>query len=374
MSEMKGRVFRCGVIGYSGAFRMGNMHLQSMEMNRRMTAAAVCELDEDLLALAAEEWPGIGTYRRVGDMLRRADLDLVAIITPHNTHGKLALQCLKAGVGVVVEKPMAVTTKEIKAIIAMAKRRRVMLSTFHNRRWDGDFMVLRDLVRKEKIIGRVFKVEAHMGGYREQGGWWRSDRKISGGAIYDWGAHFMDWILNIISEDMEWVSGYQVKNRAWRSYTNEDHSEVTVKFKGGCISHLTITNMSMDQRPRWRVLGDRGSIVAGDGAFEVNSLVNGRQMTTTVPYGQQDHHAFYANVCRHLQGRARLAVTAESAARVIAVLEAANRSAARGRPGQLDENHYRRNATDSTRPPFDPRVSRPRPHRRWHHRARRGSR
>ena len=331
MNSRSGRVFRCGVIGYSGAFSMGKMHLESMQLNPRMEASAVCELDEGLLAVAAENWPGIATYSRVGDMLRHADLDLVAIITPHNTHARLALQCLDAGVNVVTEKPMAVTTKQIKAMIAMAKRRKVMLSTFHNRRWDGDFMVLRDLIRKEKLIGPVFKIEAFMGGYRKQGDWWRSDRKISGGAIYDWGAHFMDWILNIVGDDIDWVSGYQVKNPEWRkAYTNEDHSEVTVKFKGGCMSHLEITNLSMDRRPRWRVLGERGSIVAGDGAFQVQSLVNGREMSASVPHGKQDFHAYYANVYRHLQGRAKLAVTAESAARVIAVLEAANRSATRG--------------------------------------------
>ena len=280
--------------------------------------------------MAAENWPGIATYSRVGDMVRHADLDLVAIITPHNTHAKLALQCLNAGVSVVTEKPMAVTTREI-AMIAMAKRRKVMLSTFHNRRWDGDFMGLRDLIRKEKLIGRVFKIEAFMGNYRKQGDWWRSDRKISGGAIYDWGAHFMDWILNIINDDMDWVSGYQVKNREWRkAYTNEDHSEVTVRFKSGCMSHIEITNLAMSRRPKWRILGERGSIVAGDGVFEVQSLVNGREMSASVPYGKQDYHAYYANVYRHLQGRAKLAVTAESAARVIAVLEAANKSAAKG--------------------------------------------
>ena len=215
-------------------------------------------------------------------------------------------------------------------MMAMAKRRKVMLSTFHNRRWDGDFMALRDLIRKEKIIGRVFRIEAGGGGYGPAP-WWRADKKISGGAIYDWGAHFTDWILNIVSEEIDWVSGYQVKNKEWKHYSNEDHSEYTLRFKGGCEATLWITNLSMSSsRPRWRILGERGSIEAGDGKWIVKALVNGRQMNAEVPHQESDWDAYYQNVYRHLQGRAKLVITPESAARVIAVLETANISAGKG--------------------------------------------
>ena len=325
------KTFRCGVIGYGGAFNMGRAHLSSMVKNPGMETAAICELDAARLAVAAEEWPEAAMYSRVGDMLRHADLDLVTIITPHDTHGKLAVQCLDAGVGVVVEKPMAITSGEVKAMIAASKRRKVMLSTFHNRRWDGDFMVLMDLIRKEKIIGRVFRVEAGFSGYSKQRDWWRADRKISGGSIYDWGAHFTDWILNIVGDDIDWVSGYQVKNREWSDYSNEDHSEYTLKFSKGCEATLTISNLAMSSRPKWRILGDKGAIeMSSNEAITVTSLVNGRQMTAEVPVPQSNWDAYYRNVYRHLQGRAKLTITAESAARVIGVLEAANRSAAKG--------------------------------------------
>ena len=180
------REFRCGVVGYGGAFNMGRAHLTSMRKNPGMAAVAVCELDAARRKVAEQDFPGIQTYGRLGDMLRHADLDLVAVITPHNTHAKLAVQCLDAKVGVVVEKPMAVTSAEVKAMMAMAKRRGVMLSTFHNRRWDGDFILLCDLICTEKVIGRVFRIEAGFGGYGQQGNWWRSDKKVSGGGIYDW--------------------------------------------------------------------------------------------------------------------------------------------------------------------------------------------
>ena len=326
---MTRRVFRCGVIGYGGAFSMGNAHLTSLSKNAGMEAAAICELDPKRQKVAAAEWPDAAIYGQVGDMLRHAQLDLATVITPHNTHAPLALQCLDAKVGVVLEKPMALTGKEVKDMIALAKRRKVMLSCFHNRRWDGDFLVLRDLIRKEKIIGRVFRIEGGGNGYNPQGTWWRSNKKISGGAIYDWGAHFTDWILNLVNDDIDWVSGYQVKNKEWaKDYTNEDHSEYFLKFKKGCVANLMISNMALSSRPKWRILGDRGSIEAvGGNEFLVKSMINGRQMETTAKPSDSSWDAYYKNVCRHLQGRAKLVITAETAARVIGVLEAANVSA-----------------------------------------------
>ena len=319
-----------GVVGYGGAFNMGRLHLTSMAKNKCMEVAAVCELDPARRAVATEDFPGIKTYGSVGNMLRGADLDLVTIITPHNTHAKLAVQCLSAGVNVVCEKPLAITSAEVKQMLVAAKKKKVMISTFHNRRWDGDFVVLRDLIRKEKIIGRVFRVEAGFYGYGEQGTWWRSNKKISGGAIYDWGAHFTDWILNIVPEQVDWVSGYQVKNKEWKKYDNEDHSEYTLRFKSGCTATLTMSNLSMSSRPRWRVLGERGSIEDIGGKYLVKTIVNGRQMNTEVPFAESNWDAYYENVYRHLMGRAKLVITPESAGRVIGVLEAANISAARG--------------------------------------------
>ena len=324
------RVFRCGVVGYGRAFNMGRAHLSSMR-KAGMVPAAVCELDPACRSAAEQDFPGIATYVRLGQMLRHADLDLVAIITPHNTHAKLALQVLEAGVGAVCEKPMAVTSREVKAMLAASRRRRVMLSAFHNRRWDGDFLLLRDLIHGERVLGRVFRIEAGFGGYGKQQDWWRADRRISGGAIYDWGAHFTDWILNLVDDSIDWVSGYQVKSSEWAdAYTNEDHSEYTMRFRGGCLANLMISNLAMSLRPKWRILGDQGSIEAVDkGAYLVKAMVKGRQVEERRVPPESSWDAYYENVRLHLQGRASLAVTPESAARVIGVLEAANISAQR---------------------------------------------
>ena len=122
-----------------------------------------------------------------------------------------------------------------------------------------------------------------------------------------------------------------MKNRDWKDYTNEDHSEYTLKFKGNCVANLMISNLALSNRPKWRILGDKGSIEHIDGQdFLVKSIVNGRQMQTTVSAYDSSWDAYYENVYRHMQGRAKLVITPESAARVIGVLEAANISAGKG--------------------------------------------
>ena len=330
MKTKVNKPLRCGVIGYGGAFNMGNLHLTSMIKNPDVVVAAICELDPARRAVGQKEWPGAKVYGRVADMLRHSDLDLATIITPHNTHAPLAVQCLEAGVSAICEKPMAISSAEVKGMIAAARRHRVMLSTFHNRRWDGDFVLLRDLIQQEDWIGRVFRIEAGFGGYGPQGNWWRADRKISGGGIYDWGAHFTDWILNLVPEGIDWVSGYQVKNPEWKRYSNEDHSEYTLRFKGGAVATLTISNLSMSSKPRWRILGEKGSIEDVGGKFLVKSMQKGRQVSAEVAFPKSDWDAYYQNVFRHLRGQEKLVITPESAARVIGVLEAANISAARG--------------------------------------------
>ena len=91
----KAKDIKVGVVGYGGAFNMGKAHLTPMEA-AGMTPAAVADTDESRLAVAKEEFPGIATFNSVGRMLGNSDVDLVVLITPHNTHAKLALKCLKA--------------------------------------------------------------------------------------------------------------------------------------------------------------------------------------------------------------------------------------------------------------------------------------
>jgi scyllo-inositol 2-dehydrogenase (NADP+) len=182
---------KVGVVGYGGAFNMGRAHLQQMQA-AGMTPTAVAEVDTERLKVATVDFPGIETYATVEAMLKKSKVNLIVLITPHNTHAPLALKCLKAGRHVVCEKPLAITTVEVNDMIASAKRSNVMLSTYHNRHWDGRILQAVERIKKKKEIGNIVRIECHMGGYGQPRDWWRTSRKISGGILYDWGVHLLE--------------------------------------------------------------------------------------------------------------------------------------------------------------------------------------
>ena len=227
---------KVAVVGYGGAFNMGRSHLQQIK-DAGMTPVAVAEVDPARLAVATQDFPGIETYSNVTELLKKSSANLVVLITPHNTHAKLALQCLKSGRHVVCEKPLAITTAEVDAMIAASKKSGVMLSTYHNRHWDGRILLALDLVKKQKLIGDIVRIECHMGGYGQPGDWWRTSRTISGGILYDWGVHLLEYSLQLIDAPLSEVSGFAhngfwAPKTRWKADSNEDEGFLVARFKG----------------------------------------------------------------------------------------------------------------------------------------------
>ena len=148
---------RTGVVGYGAAFDMGRRHLSDMR-KAGMTPCAVAETDRERLAAAGTDFPGIEQYRSVGEMLRHSAVNLVVLITPHNTHARLALKCLRAGRHVITEKPFAITTAQCDAMIREAGARDLMLSAYHNRHWDGCVLEALKHLHEEKAIGEIYRM------------------------------------------------------------------------------------------------------------------------------------------------------------------------------------------------------------------------
>ena len=323
---------RGAVIGYGGAFNMGRGHLNWMK-EAGITPAAACDLDAARVRVAEEDFPGIRTYSAVDALLADAEVDLVTIITPHNTHAPLAIQCLNAGKAVICEKPMCLTAQEATDMIEAARKNGVMLSVFHNRRHDGDFLAIKEAVTEKKLIGDVFSIQAGFAGYGHPGHWWRSDKAISGGAFYDWGAHFLDWILNLMpGQKVESVSGFFHK-RVWHDVTNEDHVQAILRFDSGAHADLSFSQISSLPMPRWRIQGTQGGIL-DDGSvkdgmkfftFVQDMKVQGELRNKASKWDQ-----YYKDIYAHMAEGAPLDVTPESARRVIAIIEAAEKSAQSG--------------------------------------------
>jgi scyllo-inositol 2-dehydrogenase (NADP+) len=330
---------RVGVIGYGGAFEMGKLHLLDMR-KAGMTPVAVAEIDTARLAAAERDFPGIGTYASAREMLRAAPVDLVTIITPHDTHAELALQCLRAGKHVVCEKPMAITTSECDAMIAAAKKQGVMLSTFHNRHWDGCILNAMRIIRDGRI-GDVVRVDIHMGEWGRPGDWWRSSKSISGGILYDWGVHLLEYTLQLVDSEIVEVSGHATSGvwaprTAWKQDTIEDEGFIVVRYKSGAWSTLLVSGLDAAPRKGWiHVTGTRGSLELEGDTFRLTTPAEsprGGKTFTTVRGRNPDAewHRYYANVAGHLMRGEKLVITAEWARRPIHVIDLAYLSAEKG--------------------------------------------
>ena len=327
---------KVGVVGYGGAFNMGKAHL--MEMRQAgMTPVAVVELDPARLKIAVEDFPGIQTYSSVAEMLRKSDVDLITLITPHNTHAKLAVQCLKAGRHVVCEKPFAITTAECDAIIAAAKQAGRVVSTYHNRHWDGWILRAVEQIREKKAIGDVFRIEARMGSRSQPGDWWRSSRSISGGILYDWGVHLLEYSLQLIDSEMTEVSGFAKEGfwaprTKWKADTNEDEAKAVVRFKNGAWIDLAITHLDANPKPGFlEIHGTKGNYVIEWQHYHLHRTEDGVATSETGAHFPSECHKFYANIAAHLTKGEALVITPEWARRPIHVLDLAAQSAKKGR-------------------------------------------
>ncbi len=329
------REIKVGVVGYGGAFNMGRAHLQDMQ-KAGMTPRAVAEPDAARLKVAAQDFPGIQTYPSVEAMLKESDVNLVVLITPHNTHAPLALQCLRAGRHVVCEKPFAITTDECDAMIAAAKKAGVMLSTYHNRHWDGSILKALEVL-KSGVIGDLVRVECHMGGYHKPGDWWRSSKSISGGILYDWGVHVLEYTLQLVNSEITEVTGFAKRGfwaaqSKWGKDTIEDEGFAVVRFKSGVWATLCITQIDANpKRGMFEVTGTKGSYVS---EYDSHEIIVRDGDTTIVTKGKNPEAQwanYYANIAAHLTKGTPLVITPEWARRPIHILDLADRSAQEGK-------------------------------------------
>ncbi len=327
---------RVGVIGYGGAYNMGRGHLKEMEQ-AGMTPVAVCEVDPERLKVAETDFPGIQTYSTVAEMLRKSDVNLVTIITPHNTHAKLALQCLKAGRHVVCEKPLAITTAECDAMIAAAKKSGVVLSTYHNRHWDGWILRAVEQIKEKKVIGDVYRVDTRMGARALPGDWWRTSRTISGGILYDWGVHLLEYGLQLIDSEITEVSGfsktgYWAPKTKWKKDTNEDEAEAVVRFRNGSWLTLNITSLDSNAKPGFlEITGTEGSYVIEWSGYTIHKRDGQNYSMEQGAHYPNAWEKFYGNIADHLTKGAKLVITPEWSRRPIHILDLAAESAKKGR-------------------------------------------
>ncbi|HEY0208203.1 oxidoreductase [Acerihabitans sp.] len=181
-----------GLIGYGFAGK--TLHAPLVNATAGLTLTAVSSSDAGKVHA---DWPGIKVSADALDVINDPAVDVVIIPTPNETHFPLAKQALAAGKHVIVDKPFTVTLAQAYELKQLAENRKVLLSVFHNRRWDSDFLTVRQLI-KDGILGDVVYLSSQYDRFRPQVmPRWREQPGAGSGIWYDLAPHLIDQALQL---------------------------------------------------------------------------------------------------------------------------------------------------------------------------------
>jgi scyllo-inositol 2-dehydrogenase (NADP+) len=326
---------------------MGRVHAGYIARSPGLRLVALCDLKPSALAAAGKDHPDAAQYQSIAELLRDERVEGVSVVIPHNQHAREAVRCMRAGRHVVVDKPFCLTVAEGKRMLATARETRRLLSAFHNRRWDADFVTIRGLVDRG-VIGEVRYLESRISGAgRLPNGVWRADRKQMGGLLYDWPAHLMDQALFLIRARPVQVSCVAQRDLPERAGDDvEERIQATIRFSNGAVALVGWALASPAPMPRFIIEGERGGIRSDEpvhsfapptaGSVTVfTEKRGGKVVSRAVKLVKTDWSAYYRNVGAALAGKAELAVLPEQAIRHVAIAECAYRSVRSGKPVDL---------------------------------------
>ncbi len=322
---------RVGLLAYGA---IGHEHNRAVQAIDGLELSAVCDVNPERIAAARELAPELVPFEDATEMLDSGLVDVVVVSTPPNTHFEWARAALERGIHVVLEKPMALTSKECDELMGLAEDRGLTLVVYQNRRFDADFVTMRRLI-DEGAIGEVFHYDSFVGGYSRPCDFWHSDAAVSGGAIFDWGSHYIDQILTVFDAPVAHVTGVNHK-RHWDHVTNADHSTVTITFADGTQATFTHSDLAAARRPKFHVFGTRGAIVGEwDPAAEPAvadlparlSIYGPEGTSESVDLDEVTPFEFHRELAAHLATGAPMQVSAAQSRNVVSVMEAAEESA-----------------------------------------------
>lgn len=250
---------RVGLIGYGLAGSAFHAPLVATTPGLRLSA--IVTSDPARSRQAGRDHPGAEVVPDADALFRLAPhLDLVVLATPNRTHVPLALESIRAGVPVVVDKPLAPTSREALQVIEAARAAGVLCTVFQNRRWDGDFLTVRRLLGEGRL-GRVHRFESRFERWRPvpKPGWRESgDPADAGGILYDLGSHLIDQATVLFGPVAD---VYAEVDRRRGGVEVDDDVFLALTHRSGVRSHLWMSALAAQQGPRFRLLGDAGAYV-----------------------------------------------------------------------------------------------------------------
>jgi scyllo-inositol 2-dehydrogenase (NADP+) len=206
---------------------------------------------------AAKDFRDVNIVRNLKDLLKDDRIDLVVITTPNHLHFEQAFEALIADKHVVLEKPFTVTSDEAERLIRLAQTKKRILTVYQNRRWDGDFLTLRELLH-DKAVGEPVEFVSSFDRFRSQlkEGAWKEQTLSGGGLLYDLGPHLIDQMLLLFGKPDHVYADI----RAQRGGDADDYFEIDFYYPG-LKAKLKAGMLVPEQTPRFILRGKEASYV-----------------------------------------------------------------------------------------------------------------
>lgn len=343
------REMKVGLIGYGMAGQVFHAPVIAAIPSLRLTKVV-----ERRGQTSRERYPWVEVVREAATLFEDQAIELVVVATPNNSHFDLARQALLAGKHVVVDKPFTLTSEQAQELIDLARQRNKVVSVFQNRRWDGDFQTVRQLV-KQGYLGRLVEYESHFDRFRntfspERA--WREEVGPGSGVLFDLGSHLIDQAQVLFGMPRMLTADIRSQREAGKA---DDQFELILHY-GHLKATLKAGLLVRQPGPRFALHGTEGSFVKygvdpqeealkrgrSPGGPEwgmepeaqwgiLNTQIGGLHFQGKIETSQGCYSAYYENVYQAIRGEAELMVKPEEARNTIRLIELAVQSNAEQR-------------------------------------------
>ena len=248
---------RVGIAGYGLAGRYFHAPLL---VGAGFEIASILTKNEQRILDAKTDFPNAQICNSLEELLK-SKIDLLVVASANQSHAEQAIAGLKAGIPVVVDKPMGRTLKETEEIIAVSKQTGVGVSTYFNRKWDSDSLTIKKII-SEGLLGQIFRLESRFEVFRpELKGGWREKKDVEQG-----GGNLLDLQPHLVSTALDWFGPAQLISASVRVIRggSDDDIVLTLKHQSGVDSYLSASAIMGSAGPRIRLVGDKATLVIKD--------------------------------------------------------------------------------------------------------------
>lgn len=220
------------------------------------------------------QYPDAVIYHSVEEMLQNADVDLVVVNTPVQTHFEYTKMVLEAGKNVIVEKPFTVNVEEAEELVRIAESKNLFISVYQNRRFDRDYLQVQKIISEGKL-GAIKEVEIRFDRFRTEPSAkeHKENPELNGsGAVHDLGSHLVDQATQLFGfPEKTFADIFSMKGQ---NYAN-DYFEILLYYKNDVRVRLKSSAFTKEDHFAYKIHGDKGSFLQERSDNQENELVAG---------------------------------------------------------------------------------------------------